>query len=183
MHHEMVISGFGGQGVLFAGQLLAYAGLAEGRNVTWIPSYGPEMRGGTAHCTVIVSDEDIGSPLVEQPTVAVVLNTPSMEKYAQCVHARGTLLLDASLICARSGRTDIYELAIPAKDIADELGVPQVSNIVMLGALIEATGVVTLETLERVIVEHTGTRHRNLIEVNQTALRRGADYVSKFSRG
>lgn len=179
MQHEIVISGFGGQGVLFAGQLLAYAGLAEGRHVTWIPSYGPEMRGGTAHCTVIVSDEEIGSPLVEQPTVAVVLNPPSMEKYAPRVQPGGILLRDASLIPEPSTRIDIHELAIPAKGIADELGVPQVANIVMLGALIEATGVVAIDTLTRVIAEHTGNRHRDLIAVNQTALKRGAEYIEQ----
>src|SRR4029078_10879976 len=98
MYEAIVIAGFGGQGVLFAGQLLAYAGLAEGRHVTWIPSYGPEMRGGTAHCTVIISDQEIGSPLVRTPTAALVMNPPSMEKYAPLVQAHGVLILDATLV-------------------------------------------------------------------------------------
>src|SRR5512144_793164 len=98
MQQEIVIAGFGGQGVLFAGQVLAYAGLAEGKHVTWIPSYGPEMRGGTAHCTVIISDEDIGSPLVRNPAVAIVLNPPSMQKYESLVRPGGLLISDSTLI-------------------------------------------------------------------------------------
>src|SRR6476661_4540438 len=134
MHEEIVISGFGGQGVLFAGQLLAYAGLAEGRHVTWIPSYGPEMRGGTAHCTVIVADDEIGSPLVRRPTAALVLNPPSLDRYAPLVLPGGVLILNSELVQARSGRTDIQEWAIPAQSIAGELGSPQTANMVLLGA-------------------------------------------------
>jgi 2-oxoglutarate ferredoxin oxidoreductase subunit gamma len=178
MHHEIIISGFGGQGVLFAGQLLAYAGLAEGRHVTWIPSYGPEMRGGTAHCTVIVSDEEIGSPLVAHPSAALILNPPSMEKYAPLVRPGGVLIRDSTLVAAESGRLDIHELAVPAKDMADELGLPQVANVVMLGALVAATGVVELETLDRVLAEHISERHRDKLAANNAALRRGAEWVS-----
>lgn len=176
-HHEIVISGFGGQGVLFAGQLLAYAGMAEGRQVTWIPSYGPEMRGGTAHCTVIISDEEIGSPLVEHPTAALVMNPPSLEKYAPLVQPHGVLILDATLIEQHTDRVDIRELRIPARAIADELGTPQSANVVMLGALIAATGVVTLQTLGRVLKEHLSARRRDTLEANLLALRRGAECV------
>src|SRR5689334_11445480 len=125
MYEAIIISGFGGQGVLFAGQILAYAGLAEGRQVTWIPSYGPEMRGGTAHCTVILADEEIGSPLVSRPTAALVLNPPSMDRYAPLVQPGGVLILDSALVRTRSGRTNIQEWAVPAKDIAGELGFAQ----------------------------------------------------------
>lgn len=179
MHHEIVISGFGGQGVLFAGQLLAYAGLEEGRHVTWIPSYGPEMRGGTAHCTVIISDEEIGSPLVRNPGAALVLNPPSMDKYASLVRRGGVLLLDSTLIEQRSEREDIREIALPAKQIADELGFPQIANVVMLGALVAAIGVVKLETIDRVLDEHVGARHRNALDANKQALRRGASFVQE----
>jgi 2-oxoglutarate ferredoxin oxidoreductase subunit gamma len=179
MHQEVIISGFGGQGVLFAGQLLAYAGVAEGRHVTWIPSYGPEMRGGTAHCVVVVSDEEIGSPLVRNPTSTLVLNQPSMEKYAPLIKPGGTLVIDSSLISLRSGRTDIHEIALPAKEIAAELGVPQVANVVMLGALAEATGIASLETLAAVIEEHLGERHRHALPANREALRRGAAYATE----
>jgi 2-oxoglutarate ferredoxin oxidoreductase subunit gamma len=178
MHQEIVISGFGGQGVLFAGQLLSYAAVAEGLYVTWIPSYGPEMRGGTAHCTVMISDEEIGSPLTTHPTSAIVLNAPSMDKYAAKVKPGGLLLLDSALIQARSGRDDIRECPIPAKEIASALGLPQAANVVMLGALAEATGVVKLSTLEQVLEERLGERHRATLETNRKALRRGAEQVA-----
>lgn len=176
MHQEIVISGFGGQGVLFAGQLLAYAGLAEGRHVTWIPSYGPEMRGGTCHCTVIISDEEIGAPLVRRPSAAIVLNPPSMAKYAPTVHAGGVLIRDSTLVQESAGRDDIREIAFPAKEIATELGFPQIANVVMIGALAAATGIVQLETVDRVLEEHLGERHRKALEPNKVGLRRGAEF-------
>lgn len=177
MHEEIVIAGFGGQGVLFAGQVLAYAGLAEGRHVTWIPSYGPEIRGGTAHCTVIISDEEIGSPLTRHPTAAVVLNPPSMQRYAPLVKSGAVLVVDRSLVAKRSGRADITEIDLPAKEIAAGLGFPQIANMVMLGALIAATGVVRLETVEQVLEERLGARQRDVLEPNKHALRRGAELV------
>jgi 2-oxoglutarate ferredoxin oxidoreductase subunit gamma len=179
MHEEIIIAGFGGQGVLFAGQLLAYAGVAEGRHVTWIPSYGPEMRGGTAHCTVIISDEEIGSPLVRNPSALVALNPPSMEKYEPLVKPGGVLVVDSALVSQRSEREDIREIDLPAKDIAAELGVPQVANVVMLGALIQATGVVGSNTLEKVIEEHLGERHRSKLGANKQALSRGGGYARR----
>src|SRR4026209_231260 len=118
MQEEIIISGFGGQGVLFAGQLLAYSGVADGLHVTWIPSYGPEMRGGTAHCEVVISSEEIGSPLTAHPTVAIVLNSPSMDKYEPLVKAGGLLLVDSTLVSRRTARHDIHEIAVPAKEIA-----------------------------------------------------------------
>ncbi|HEX2913419.1 MAG TPA: 2-oxoacid:acceptor oxidoreductase family protein [Chloroflexia bacterium] len=175
MHEEIVISGFGGQGVLFAGQLLAYAGVKEGRFVTWIPSYGPEMRGGTAHCTVIISDEEIGSPLVRHPSAALVLNPPSMERYAGQVKAGGLLVVDSALVLQRSERDDLREIDLPAKDIAAELGFPQIANMVMLGALVEVTGVVKFETIDAVLAEHLSERRRAALEANKIALRRGAE--------
>src|SRR5690349_20081015 len=147
MHEEIIISGFGSQGVLFAGQLLAYAGVAEGRHVTWIPSYGPEMRGGTAHCTIIISDEEIGSPLVRNPSAVVALNPPSREMYIPLVQSGGILIVDSALASDRPEREDIREVYLPAKEIATELGRPQVANLVLLGALAELTGIVRLETL------------------------------------
>lgn len=177
MHHEIIISGFGGQGVLFAGQLLAYAGLEEGRHVTWIPSYGPEMRGGTAHCTVIVSDLEIGSPIVRNPGAVLVLNPPSLEKYAPLVQAGGVLVVDSSLVTASANRADVQEIRLPAKEIATELGVPQIANVVMLGALAQATGVVRIETLARVLQEHLGARHQHTLEANRRALKRGAEFA------
>lgn len=178
MHAEIVIAGFGGQGVLFAGQLLAYAGMAEGRHVTWIPSYGPEMRGGTAHCTVIVSDEEIGSPLVRHPQIALVLNPPSMEKYAGQVKPGGWLIVDASLVVERSGRADIHEVDVPAHDMAAGLGMSQAANVVMIGTLIAETGVVQLETVERILAEKFAHKPE-VAEANRRALRLGMEYATK----
>jgi len=176
MHQEIIIAGFGGQGVLFAGQLLAYAALDEGRHVTWIPSYGPEMRGGTAHCTVIISDDEIGSPLVRRPTAALVLNPPSMTRYAPLVKPGGVLIVDSTLIAERANRDDICEVDLPAREIGAKLGFPQIANVVMLGVLLGATDVLKIETLERILDEHLGERHRQALEPNKQALRRGAEY-------
>jgi len=175
MQHDIIISGFGGQGALFAGQLLAYAAMDEGRHVTWIPSYGPEMRGGTAHCTVIVSDEEIGSPLVRSPSAAIVLNNPSMEKYLKLVREGGYLLINRSLINLSSTRTDIHAIDIPANDEAAALGNAKLLNVILLGALIACTEVVPLAAVERALEAHLPQRHRNLLELNKAALRRGAE--------
>ena len=177
MHAEIVIAGFGGQGVLFAGQLLAYAGMAEGRHVTWIPSYGPEMRGGTAHCTVIISDEEIGSPLVRHPQIALVLNPPSMEKYAPQVKPSGWLIVDSSLVVERSGRADIHEVDVPAKDMAAELGMPQAANVVMIGTLLAETGVAQVETVERILTERFAHKP-DVAEANRQALRLGMEFAA-----
>ncbi len=177
MHHEIIVSGFGGQGALFAGQLIAYAALAEGRHVTWIPSYGPEMRGGTANCTVIVSDEEIGSPLVRRPTAAIVLNPPSFDRYAPLMQKGGMLFVNSSLISGQTNRTDIQVVSLPANDLATEVAAAQLANVVLVGALVAKTGAVKLETLDRVLEEHTSARHRDKLEANKLALRRGAAAV------
>jgi len=173
MHEEIIISGFGGQGALFAGQVLAYAGMAEGRHVTWIPSYGPEMRGGTARCTVIISDDEIGSPLVRRPTAAIVMNIPSMEKYEPLVQEGGVLVYNTSLIDRLAQREDIRSVAVPATDIAVELGNPRLANMVMLGVFLALTRVVSPSTVEQVLDEHLADRWRHLLEPNKEALRRG----------
>lgn len=177
MHEEIIISGFGGQGVLFAGQILAQAAVIEGRHVTWIPSYGPEMRGGTAHVTVIISDEEIGSPLVRNPSVVIALNPPSMTKYAPLVRAGGLLILDSSLVDARAGRKDIREIPVPAKDIAADLGFEKIANVVTVGALVAATDVLSLDSVEEALEEKISARHRDALEANKMALRKGAELV------
>jgi 2-oxoglutarate ferredoxin oxidoreductase subunit gamma len=174
MHHEIIISGFGGQGALFAGQLLAYGALAEGRHVTWIPSYGPEMRGGTANCTVIVSDEEIGSPLSRHPTAALVLNPPSFDRFEPAMKQSGVLIINTSLVSTQSKREDIRAIYVPANEIATELGAVQLANVVMVGALVAATGMLKFETLDQVLDEHISARHRDKLEANRKALRRGA---------
>ena len=175
MHQEIIISGFGGQGALFAGQLLAYGALAEGRHVTWIPSYGPEMRGGTANCTVVISDEEIGSPLTRHPSAALVLNPPSFDRFEPAVKQGGVLIINTSLVSTQSARSDIRTIYVPANDVASELGAAQMANVVMIGALVEATGMVEFETLDQVLDEHISARHRDKLDANKQALRRGAE--------
>jgi 2-oxoglutarate ferredoxin oxidoreductase subunit gamma len=176
-HLETVFAGFGGQGVLFAGQLLSYAGIAEDLHVTWIPSYGPEMRGGTANCTVIVSEERIGAPIIRNPTAAVVLNLPSLEKYEPLVKPGGLLVVNASLIEVESERDDIQAIYVPASDIATDLGNVRMANMAVLGALAQATGIVSLETLAQELEAHISERHRQWVEPNKEALQKGATYA------
>ncbi len=174
-HEETIISGFGGQGALFAGQLLAYSGMAEAMHVTWIPSYGPEMRGGTANCTVIVSDEEIGAPIIRYPTCAVVLNLPSMKKYEPLVKPGGVLIVNESLVDIQSARDDIRVITLPASDIATALGNPRMANLVALGALAQATGLVALETVAAQLEAHLSERQRKWLEPNKAALQKGAE--------
>lgn len=178
MNEEIIFSGFGGQGALFAGQLLAYSALDSGLHVTWIPSYGPEMRGGTAHCTVVISDEPIGSPLVRHPHSVVALNLPSFEKYEPLIEAGGLMVYNESLVPAKPSRSDIRYIAVPANDIADELGNVRMANVVLLGAYLASTGILPLEAVEVALDGHLGERQRKYLEANKQALRRGAEVVS-----
>jgi 2-oxoglutarate ferredoxin oxidoreductase subunit gamma len=175
MQTEMILSGFGGQGALFAGMVLAYAGMASGKHVTWIPSYGPEMRGGTAHVTVIISDEEIGSPVIRHPRAAIVLNNPSMEKYESLVKEGGVLVYNSSLISARPLRSDIRYVPVPANDIASDLGNVRMANIVALGALVAVTGMLPPETVAQALRDHLPKSKRTMLEPNLQALRRGAE--------
>ncbi len=179
MHEEIIFSGFGGQGALFAGQLLTYAGLEDGQQVTWIPSYGPEMRGGTAHCTVIISDEPIGSPIIRNPSIAVVLNPPSLEKYEPLMVPGGLLIINSSLVSRETKRTDIDVLRIPANNLADELGNAKMANVVLLGALLAKRPLMSLETIDRILDEHLTGKKKQFIEPNKRALRRGHEYARK----
>jgi len=179
MHEEIIFSGFGGQGALFAGQLLAYAALDSGLQVTWIPSYGPEMRGGTAHCTVVVSDEPIGSPLVRRPAAVVALNLPSFEKYEPLVKPGGLLVYNESLIPAEPSRPDIRYIAVPANVIAEELGNVRQGNVVLLGAYLAAAGFLPLAAVEAALDNHLSQRQRRYLASNKEALRRGAECAAR----
>jgi 2-oxoglutarate ferredoxin oxidoreductase subunit gamma len=175
MQESFLFAGFGGQGVMFAGQLLAYAAMDEGLNVTWIPSYGPEMRGGTAHCIVVMSDKPIGSPIVRNPQVAVVFNIASFAKYEPLVAKDGLLARNSSLIPQVSSRTDITHLNIPASQIADDLGDLRLMNVVMLGAVLAARPVVSLYAIRKALENHLPARHRDLLPLNYRALDKGAE--------
>lgn len=177
MQTEIILAGFGGQGVLFAGQLLAYTGMDSGYHVTWIPSYGPEMRGGTANCTVIIADEEIGSPTIRNPKGAAVFNLPSLDKYEPLVSSGGVLIANASLITRDIKRSDIVGVMIPANKIAESLGSRRLTNMVMLGALLTELPVLTIEQLEEGLKNHIPERHRNMLEANFNALRTGHAYL------
>lgn len=173
MQEEIVFAGFGGQGVLFAGQLLSYAAMGEGKHVTWIPSYGPEMRGGTANCTVVVSDEPIGSPLAGRPGVVVAFNTPSVLKYQDKVKPGGLLIINSSIVDIEVERTDITVLYIPATEAANKLGESRLTNMVLSGAMLAARPVVSVETLCETLAAKLPQRKQHLLEQNLEAVRQG----------
>jgi 2-oxoglutarate ferredoxin oxidoreductase subunit gamma len=176
MQTEVIIAGFGGQGVLFAGQLLSYAALGLGKEVTWIPSYGPEMRGGTANCTVIVADEEIGSPLVRNPQAAVAMNLPSLDKCEPLVKPGGVLIINSSMVNRAAQRKDIKAIAIPASEIAEALGDKRMTNMVLLGGLLANLPIVTIEAIEQALKEHLPVRHHRLLPLNSQALLKGAEF-------
>jgi 2-oxoglutarate ferredoxin oxidoreductase subunit gamma len=179
MQTEVIIAGFGGQGALFAGQILAFAALDAGLEVAWMPSYGPEMRGGTANCTVIIADEEIGAPLVRNPKAAVVLNLPSFDKYEPLVTPGGTLIVNASLVNRGVARNDLTAVVIPAQEIAESIGNRRLLNVVMLGALLQTTPIIPLKAVEDALKNHLPERHRRFLPANLEALQKGA----AFARG
>jgi 2-oxoglutarate ferredoxin oxidoreductase subunit gamma len=183
MQTEIIIAGFGGQGVLFAGQVLAYAAMDEGKQVTWIPSYGPEMRGGTANCTVIIADEEIGSPLVRHPRAVIAMNMPSFDKYEPLIVEGGSLIVNASLVDRSVQRQDIHAVAIPANEIAESLGDKRMTNIVMVGALLYHLPVLPLTAIEDALRNHLPDRHQKLLPLNFQSLRAGAEFVRKELTG
>jgi 2-oxoglutarate ferredoxin oxidoreductase subunit gamma len=176
MQQEVIIAGFGGQGVLFAGQLLSYTAMDEGKAVTWIPSYGPEMRGGTANCTVVVSDEEIGSPFVKNPSAVLAMNLPSLDKFEDLVEEGGVLVVNASMVDRPVKRDDIKVISIPANDIAEALGSKRSVNMVMIGALLANMDLLSLDAAEAALEAHLPERHKKFLEGNKAALRKGAEY-------
>lgn len=174
MKEEIMLAGHGGQGVLFSGQLLARAAVLEGREVSFVPSYGPEMRGGLSSCAVIISDRSISCPLVNNPTVAIAFNHPSLEALEPLVVPGGYLLVNSSLAERPASRTDLHVLEVPANELAAGLGAAQVANMVMLGALVSATRVVSPESLLAVLREGLSEEKQKLIPVNREALEAGA---------
>ncbi len=178
MEKSFVFAGFGGQGVILAGKILSQAGADYGLHVTWLPSYGAEMRGGTANCTVVLSDEPIGSPVVDSPTVLVAMNLPSLNRFEKTVAEGGTILVNSSLIARPTERNDVRVLNVPANDIAVSLGNPQAANMVALSAVIKATGIIPLELIKSVMAKMLGHKgSANVIAVNQQALDAGYNAV------
>jgi 2-oxoglutarate ferredoxin oxidoreductase subunit gamma len=180
MQEEFVFSGFGGQGVMFIGQLLAYAAMDNDMNVTWIPSYGPEMRGGTAHCFVVISDKMIGSPVVSRPGVGVIFNRPSFGKYEPVIARNGLLVVNSSLVPeAETRRDDLTLLKVPATDLAYELENARLANVIMMGAILTMRPVLPVAALRQALDNHIPAHRRGMLEANYQALRIGADFISK----
>ena len=172
MQRDVIMAGFGGQGILLIGKMLAYAGMHEGMEVSWLPSYGPEMRGGTANCTVVISDKPVGSPVIRSPRAVVAMNLPSLEKFEPDIREGGLLLINSSLINRGAEREDLTVIEIPANEVAAELGNPRGANMVALGAYLGATDAVSLDAVIEVIRE-TFAAKPAVIDVNIEALRMG----------
>lgn len=177
MTENVLIAGFGGQGIMSMGQMLCYGGMIDGREVSWLPSYGPEMRGGSANVMVIVSDEPIGSPVFSKSGCFMAMNLPSLDKFEDSVVPGGKLLINSSLIGRKAARTDIDVYYIPANDIANELGNGRVAGVVMLGAYLKLSGVLKQESALGALKKVLGEKKADLVPVNKAALERGAALV------
>lgn len=177
MQERIIIAGFGGQGVMSMGQLLTYSGMIENKNVSWLPSYGPEMRGGTANCNVMVADAPIGSPIVTEATTGIMMNRPSLDKFEDDIVDGGILLINSSLIDIKSKRDDLNVYYIPANEIAVELGSAKAANMVMLGAYLELTKVVKTDSIIEAFKKVFGESKAHLIPMNKDALKKGAEAV------
>ena len=175
-HHEIVIAGFGGQGLLFIGKVLAYAGLVEKRQLSWLPSYGPEMRGGTANCNVILSDDPVGSPIVQHPNVLIVMNTPSLDKYENAVAPGGKIFVDSTLISRKVERSDVDVYYVPATQMAKDLGLKNLANMILLGTVIRETKCIREETLEDALKHVIPARRMERLGDNLKAVEAGKDY-------
>jgi 2-oxoglutarate ferredoxin oxidoreductase subunit gamma len=178
MNREMIFAGFGGQGVMLMGQILAYAGMMEDQQVSWFPAYGPEMRGGTANCSVIIGDEPVGTPIVTEPSVVVAMNLPSLDKFEPVLCAGGTLVINSSLIDRAPHRTDIKTVLVPCNDIAKDLGNMKVANMVMVGAIIAASGVVNIDSVVKVLAKKIFKNKPQVLPLNEQAIRRGMECVT-----
>ncbi len=170
---EIIMSGFGGQGVMSMGQVVCYAGLAEGKEVSWLPSYGPEMRGGAAYCMVVVSEEPVGSPVVPKPDALIIMNRPSLDKFEKALKPGGLLVLNTSMCDKEPERKDIEVVKIPATDIANELGNIRVANMVALGAFLGVRPVVTVDSIVEALQEHLPEHQRKHVPLNRKALEAG----------
>ncbi len=173
MTTNILISGFGGQGVLFTGKFLAYEGLLENKEVTWLPSYGPEMRGGTANCAVIISDDPIGSPLVNYPDVLIAMNLPSLDKFEDAIVPGGMVFYDSSLIERAVKRTDIKAFAIPATKMASDAGFATLANMIVMGKMLKETNMFPAETIDKTLAKVVSARKQSLLELNKQAIRMG----------
>ena len=177
---RVICAGFGGQGVMSMGQLLTYAGMLEKKEVSWLPSYGPEMRGGTANCAVTVSDHEVGSPLItDDATAAILMNLPAFHKFQKDVVPGGKILVNSSLIHEKVSRDDVDVYYIPANDLAAELGNPKVANMIMLGAYLGVSGTVSVDSVLEAFTKVFGERKAKFIPLNRSALEKGIEATQK----
>lgn len=177
MLEQNLFAGFGGQGMLLIGQFLAQAGMNEDKFVSWLPSYGPEMRGGTANCSVCVSDKEIASPVITKASCVIAMNRPSLEKFESFVRPGGSLIINSSLIDIKSTRDDINVYYVPANELAEKMGNMKVANVIILGAFLELTKCVELDSVLGAIASKLGKKKANLVEINKQALLIGAEAV------
>lgn len=173
MTTQILIAGFGGQGILFAGKFLANKGLLEGRQLSWLPSYGPEMRGGTANCSVVLSDEPVGSPIVTKPDVLIVMNLPSLDKYEDAVVPGGVIFVDSTLIERKVRRTDVRAFYLPATQLAQANGIPTLANMIMLGKVLKECDFTSTDNIEESVRTVVSAKHADLFDVNLKALKLG----------
>lgn len=175
MTTQILIAGFGGQGILFTGKFLAYKGLIENRQVSWLPSYGPEMRGGTASCGVILSDEPVGSPIVSKPDVLIAMNIPSLDRYEDSVAPGGVIIADSTLIGRKVRRTDVTAYYVPATQMASDAGVPTLANMIIAGKLLKILNADAPDSVAAALEKVISAKHRDMLDVNRKALEMGAE--------
>ena len=177
MTSQILIAGFGGQGVLFAGKFISYMGLLEGKELSWLPSYGPEMRGGTANCSVIISDDPVGSPIVSNPDILMAMNLPSLDKYEDAVVPGGMIFVDSTLIERKVKRDDVKVFYIPSTYLAQQSGVPTLANMIMIGKFIKESGAVSEDYIEAALKKVVSAKRANLLDLNYNAIKSGMDYA------
>ena len=173
---QILIAGFGGQGVLFAGKFLAYKGLIQNKQVSWLPSYGPEMRGGTANCSVILSDTPVGSPIITEPDVLVAMNLPSLQKFVNAVVPGGKIIIDSTLIDAKVDRTDVEVFYVPATQMAKDAGFSTLANMVLAGKVLKETDAVSFDGNKETLESFIPAKKANLIDINCQALQTGYNF-------
>ncbi|MBE6661970.1 MAG: 2-oxoacid:ferredoxin oxidoreductase subunit gamma [Ruminococcaceae bacterium] len=173
---QLLFSGFGGQGILFAGKFIAYKGLTDEKQVSWLPSYGPEMRGGTASCSVIVSDEPVGSPIVSTPDILIAMNLPSLDKYENSVAKGGMIIMDSSLIERKVVRDDVKVFAVPATQLASDNGMPTLANMILVGKLLKELDDFSEESVTAALKKVISAKRADMLDINRKAMQIGAEY-------
>ena len=176
MNKEILIAGFGGQGILFSGKFLAYEGLIDGKEVSWLPSYGPEMRGGTANCSIILSDSAVGSPIVSNPDILIAMNLPSLDKYENEIKQGGQIFVDSSLIDRKVERSDVETYYIPATKLASDEGLSGLANMIMIGHMIAKSGIIPEENIEKAMQKVVPAAKQNMFDLNMKAVKLGFEY-------